>query len=62
MIQTIEHEGKIFAVECACKERGGHNFADRMFAVGFDGLACAVQDTQCQECNLYPWIILPVTR
>jgi hypothetical protein len=62
VIKTVEYKGKIFAVECACEERGGHEFSDRVSEFGFSGIECAVQDTQCPNCDLFPWIILPITE
>ena len=65
--QTIKLDGKIYALECTCRERGGHNYWERM---------CRTETTFptektpgklyydpnlmpfCPKCYYFPWIIV----
>jgi hypothetical protein len=61
MIQTIEHEGKIFAVECGCRERGGWCYTDRerVFKEQVTCYADGELVDACTKCIYNAWIILP---
>jgi hypothetical protein len=58
MIQTAQWKGKTFALECECKERGGHKWRDRLAKFGFDSMECPIGF--CDTCEKSPWIILPI--
>ena len=61
--QTIKYNGKIFALECGCKDRGEHSYVER--ALNYDlkyKYSPGVNrkfPSLCSWCGLYPWIILP---
>ena len=57
MEQTVKYQGKIFALECGCNERGGHDFNIRFSKIWNGYMEYPFK--RCGKCNYYPWIILP---
>lgn len=59
--QTIKYKGKIYALECVCKERGGHSFFDRSNEVIMK-FTKKTEKLRCPVCDYYPWIVLKLVK
>jgi len=60
---TVKQDGKIFAIECECVDRGGHRYLERIQALGsldsIDFVDSNNTSSFCEICQKFTWIVLP---